>query len=119
MGSTAHLVSKKADREILMFSGLKYKELLESNVPKELYLDLKLAEFKNKLFAQSKIYSFVCADVEEQGDYGAYLMTGLAVGDYDVDVIDYQRALELGGDRYSTCYIAYDFDTYRTFSRQY
>ena len=84
-----------------------------------MYLDLKLAEFKNKLFAQSKIYSFVCADVEEQGDYGAYLMTVLAVGDYDVDVIDYQRALELGGDRYSTCYIAYDFDTYRTFSRQY
>lgn len=119
MGSTAHLVSRRADREILMFSGLKYKELLESNVPKELYLDLKLAEFKNKLFAQSKIYSFICADVEEQGDYGAYLMTGLAVGDYDVDVIDYQRALELGGDRYSTCYIAYDFDTYRTFSRQY
>lgn len=117
--SQQHLISRKPDKEMVFYNGLKYKELLESDVKKHLYFDLKLTEYRNKVYAQGKINYFECNDVDGQSDYGAYIMTGLAVGEENVEIIDDDKALELGGNMYSTCYIAYDIDTYRAFLAKY
>ncbi|MDE5911882.1 MAG: single-stranded-DNA-specific exonuclease RecJ [Clostridia bacterium] len=118
MGSTSHVVSKRPDKELVIFGGLKYKQLLASATPKELYYTLTLANYKNRVFAQGKVSAIVCDNVEEQGDFGAYLMTGLAIGGSDIENINYDKALELGG-KFSTCYIAYDIQTYLDFLTRY
>ncbi|MDE6870424.1 MAG: hypothetical protein K2J75_06820, partial [Clostridia bacterium] len=118
MGSTSHVVSKRPDKELVIFGGLKYRQLLASATPKELYYTLTLANYKNRVYAQGKVNAIVCDNVEEQGDFGAYLMTGLAIGGGDIDTVDYDGALELSGT-FSTCYIAYDIQTYLDFLTRY
>ncbi|MDE7209350.1 MAG: hypothetical protein K2O31_05640, partial [Clostridia bacterium] len=118
MGNTSHVVSKRPDKELVIFGGLKYRQLLASATPKELYYTLTLANYKNRVYAQGKVSAIVCDKVEEQGDFGAYIMTGLAIGGSDIENINYDKALELGG-KFSTCYIAYDIQTYLEFLTRY
>ncbi|MDE5654407.1 MAG: DHH family phosphoesterase, partial [Clostridia bacterium] len=118
MGSTSHVVSRRPDKELVIFGGLKYKQLLESHTPKELYYTLSLVNYKNRIYAQGKVNTVLCDKVEGQGDFGAYLMTGLVKGDSEIDVIDYDKAMEIGG-KYTTCYIAYDLRTYQDFLAKY
>ncbi|MDE6471799.1 MAG: single-stranded-DNA-specific exonuclease RecJ [Clostridia bacterium] len=118
MGSTSHVVSRRPDKELVIFGGLKYKQLLESHTPKELYYTLSLVNYKNRIYAQGKVNTVLCDKVEEQGDFGAYLMTGLVKGDSEIDGIDYDKAMEIGGN-YTTCYIAYDLRTYQDFLAKY
>ena len=118
MGNTSHVVSKSPDKELVCFNGLKYKQLLTSNTPKELYYTLTLASYKNRIYAQGKVSTILCDKVEEQGDYGSYLMTGIAMGGDEIETIDYDKAIDIGG-RYSTCYIAYDMSTYLDFLTKY
>ncbi|MDE7191953.1 MAG: single-stranded-DNA-specific exonuclease RecJ [Clostridia bacterium] len=118
MGNTSHIVNKSPDKELIIFGGLKYKQLLESATQKELYYTLSLANYKNRVYAQGKVNAILCDKVEEQGDFGAYVMTGLAIGGDKIDTVDYDEALRLGG-KFSTCYIAYDIDTYQDFLTRY
>ena len=118
MGNTSHIVNKRPDKELIIFGGLKYKQLLESATPKELYYTLSLANYKNRVYAQGKVNTILCDKVEEQGDFGAYLMTGIAVGGKDIETLSCDEALELSG-KYSTCYIAYDIVTYLDFLAKY
>nr|MDE5756324.1 hypothetical protein [Clostridia bacterium] len=118
MGNTSHVVSKRPDKELVIFGGLKYKQLLASATQKQLYYTLTLTNFKNRVYAQGKVSAIICDKVEEQGDYGAYLMTGIAMDGSDIAAIDCDSALNLGG-KYSTCYIAYDIQTYKDFLSKY
>lgn len=118
MGNTSHIVNKRPDKELIIFGGLKFKQLLESATPKELYYTLSLANFKNRVYAQGKVNTILCDKVEEQGDFGAYLMTGIAVGGKDMETLSCDEALELSG-KFSTCYIAYDIVTYFDFLAKY
>ncbi|MDE6275304.1 MAG: single-stranded-DNA-specific exonuclease RecJ [Clostridia bacterium] len=118
MGNTSHVVSKRPDKEIVIFGGLKYKQLLSSSTQKDLYYSLSLANYKNRVYAQGKVSALTCDKVEEQGDLGAYLMTGIASGGSEIETIDCDKAIELGG-KYSTCYIAYDISTYQDFLARY
>ena len=118
MGNTSHVVSKKPDKEIVIFGGLKYKQLLASHTPKELFYTLSLANYKNRIYAQGKVSAILCDKVEEQGDYSAYLMTGLLGGGNEIETIDCEKALNIGG-KFSTCYIAYDVDSYLEFLEKY
>ncbi len=119
MGATSHIVSKRPDKELLMFGGLKYKEFLASKTPKDIYYALTLAEYNNKVYAQGKIGAFVCEEVEEQGDFVDYVMTGIATGGNKLELIDIDGAIKLGNNSYSTCYIAYSIDTYNDFLEKY
>lgn len=118
MGDKSHVVCKRPDKELIIFNGLKYKQLLSSSTQKELYYTMTLANYKNRVYAQSKVNTFVCDKVEEQGDFSAYLMTGIAGDGSDIETVDYDRAIEMGG-RYSTCYVAYDIETYQDFLKKY
>ena len=118
MGNTSHVVSKRPDKELVIFGGLKYRQLLASATPKELYYTLTLANFKNRIYAQGKVSAMICDKVEEQGDFGAYLMTGIAACGSEIDIVDYDEALKLSG-KFSTCYVAYDIQTYREFLAKY
>ncbi len=118
MGNTSHVVSKRPDKELVIFGGLKYKQLLASATPKELYYTLTLANYKNRVYAQGKVNTILCDKVEEQGDFGAYIMTGLAIGGGEIHTVDCDEALRLGG-QFSTCYIAYDIQTYLDFLTKY
>lgn len=119
MGGAQHLVCRQADKELVFFNGLKHKELLADATEKDVYFDLSLAEYKNRIYAQGKITSLVCKSVEKQGDFGAYLMTGLTKCGSEATIIDCDEALKLGGNVYSTCYIAYNIDTYKDFLAKY
>ena len=118
MGSTSHVVSKKPDKELVVFGGLKYMQLLASKTPKELFFTLSLANYKNRVFAQGKVNRILCDQVDAQGDFGAYIMTGLVADGSDIEIIDCEKAIDIGG-KFSTCYIAYDIDTYHSFLAKY
>ena len=119
MGNTSHIVCRAPDKEIVMFGGLKYKEFLSQKVQKNLYYNLSLQVYKNREFAQAKVSAFECNLVEEQGDFSSYLMTGFYGGEDYGKEIDYDGALALGGNLFSTCYIAYNIDTYKDFLQRY
>lgn len=119
MGATEHIICREKDRETLMFGGLKYREFLSQNERKDLYLSLSLKTFNNREYAQAKVQAIECGEVEQQGDFCAYLMTAFSNGEEQGKIIDEDFALSLGGEPYSTCYIAYDIDTYKRFYAKY
>lgn len=119
MGNTSHVVCKDGDKEILLFGGLKYREFLSQNVQKDLYYSLSLQSYKNRVYAQAKVGALECGFVEEQGDFSAYLMTGFFGGEDGGEKIDLDKAIEMGNNLFSTCYIAYDIDTYQEFYAKY
>ncbi|MDE6758887.1 MAG: single-stranded-DNA-specific exonuclease RecJ [Clostridia bacterium] len=119
MGSTSHIICRDANKETILFGGLKYKEFLSQNVQKDLYYNLSLQTYKDRVFAQAKVNAIECDSVEEQGDHSSYLMTGFFSGEEYGGEVDIQGAIELGNNLYSTCYIAYDIDTYKTFLQKY
>lgn len=117
--TTSHVVCKDEDRELLMFNGLKYREFLAENTPKDCYYSLTLLSFRDKNYAQGKINYFSADSVDGQGDYSSFIMTGLFSGEEQLTSISAEDALLLGEGKYTTCYVAYDIDTYKDFLRRY
>ncbi len=119
MGDTQHIVCRERDKETVIFGGLKYKEFLSQKVQKDLYFTLSLQTYKNRVYAQAKVNAIECGNVDSQGDYSSYLMTGFFKGRDSGVEISVEEAIALGNTLYSTCYIAYDIDTYNEFVKIY
>ena len=119
MGNTSHVVCRDSDKEIVLFGGLKYREFLSQNVQKDLYYNLSLQTYKDRVFAQAKVNAIECNLVEEQGDFSSYLMTGFFGGEDGGKEIGVEEAVGLGNHHFSTCYIAYNIDTYKEFLQKY
>ncbi len=119
MGDTQHIVCRERDKETVIFGGLKYKEFLSQKVQKDLYFTLSLQTYKNRVYAQAKVNAIECGNVDSQGDYSSYLMTGFFKGRDSGVEISVEEAIALGNTLYSTCYIAYDIDTYNEFIKIY
>ncbi len=119
MGDTQHIVCRERDKETVIFGGLKYKEFLSQKVQKDLYFTLSLQTYKNRVYAQAKVNAIECGNVDSQGDYSSYLMTGFFKGRDSGVEISVEDAIALGNTLYSTCYIAYDIDTYNEFVKIY
>jgi single-stranded-DNA-specific exonuclease len=119
MGDTQHIVCRERDKETVIFGGLKYKEFLSQKVQKDLYFTLSLQTYKNRVYAQAKVNAIECGNVDSQGDYSSYLMTGFFKGRESGAEISVEEAIALGNTLYSTCYIAYDIDTYNEFIKIY
>ncbi len=115
MGSTQHLIHKEKERELVLFGGLKYKELLSQKVQKKLYYKLSLESFRDKVYAQGKISSFECNETDEQGEYSQYIMTGFVKGEKECKEVSFDDILPFAKSTFGVCYIAYDIDTYKQF----
>ncbi|MDE6189035.1 MAG: single-stranded-DNA-specific exonuclease RecJ [Clostridia bacterium] len=119
MGATSHVVCKERDKETVVYGGLRYKELLSQDVRKDLYLSLSLQTFNNRVYAQAKVSAIECLEVKENENFSAYVATGFFGGEEGGIAIDWEAALSLGNTLYSTCYVAYDIDTYKAFFAKY
>ena len=119
MGTTQHIVHKEKEREILLFGGLKYKEIFSQNVQKNLYYKMSLQSYRDRVYAQCRISAFTCDEISEQGDFSQYTATGFVQGEDRGEYIDEKQLSDIKTGIFGTCYIAYDIDTYRKFIQKY
>ncbi|MGN0771774.1 MAG: single-stranded-DNA-specific exonuclease RecJ [Christensenellales bacterium] len=121
IGNSEHLKYKTDNTEFVAFSSIDKMSLLNSSIKKNVRFSLSINVYKNTESLQANLLNVQCDDVESDMGVGNYVMQTLRRCDnVSTSHIDMQSACELIKDsEYGTCYLCYNYDTFRSLSEKF
>lgn len=121
IGNSEHLKYHYKDSDFLAFSAIDKLSLLNSAAKKNIRFSLSVNVFKNTETLQVGLLNVTCNDVECDMGIANYVMRSLYKSDSPIRVgnIDKTSAFDFVSDSsYGTCYLCYDYDTFKSIDPQ-